>query len=301
MMLGAVMSLRKIQLDVVRVYTGTQFRVEGLRPDVVADYVDAMKSGAVFPPVDVVFDGDVYWLADGFHRVEAYRQLAVLTIDANVVEGTLRDAMLHAMQANLRHGLRPSRADKRKAVEVMLLDDEWSRKSDREIGRHCGVDGKTVASLRQELGITAPATRVTMRSGRQVEVDTTNIGAKRSDDDCGIPQLTETSSPPDPTERDTSAAVKIASAYGWSTEDALVYVLCQKSKRQQDQLRRSERKAEAERLRQRVARKLRKELPEAKRKRIVSGLAEASELAAQFGVSTSIVLELVKADAVNKK
>lgn len=301
------MGVQEIAVFEVRVYTGTQFRVAGLQPETVDEYVDAMNAGAVFPPVDVVFDGDVYWLADGFHRVEAYRRREVKTIQANVIEGTLRDAMLHAMQANLRHGLRPSRADKRKAVEVMLLDEEWRQWADREIGRRCGVDGKTVKALRDELGLTSPTTKKTMRGGRVVEVETGNIGTRQKDDNCGIPQLTEAEQANDarvttePTDKDRSAASKIATDYGWSSEDALVYVLCQKSKRQQDQQRRAERKVESERLRRKVAQQLRKTLPEAKRKRIASGFIEASELARQYGVPTSVVLDLVRADAKAKR
>lgn len=294
------MSLRKMALVDVTVYTGTQFRVAGLQPEVVDDYVSALESGAVFPPIHVVYDGSVYYLADGFHRVEAYRRHGVEIVDANVVEGTLRDAMLYAMQANLRHGLRPSRADKRKAVEAMLLDDEWCTWSDREIGRRCGVDGKTVKALRDELGLLAQTTKKTLRAGRVVEVDTGNIGARQKDD-CGIPQSSKQTEPSEPTDKDKAAADKVAKDYGWSIDDALVYVLCLESKRQQDRQRRAERKAEAERLRQKMVRKLRKSLPEAKRKRIVSGLQEASELARQYGVSTSVVLDVVRADAQNKR
>ena len=34
-------------------------------------YAEAMKKGAVFPPVTVFYDGEEYWLADGFHRMSA--------------------------------------------------------------------------------------------------------------------------------------------------------------------------------------------------------------------------------------
>lgn len=46
---------------------GTQPRAacEASRVD---EYASDMKEGAVFPPVDVFYDGAKYWLADGFHR-----------------------------------------------------------------------------------------------------------------------------------------------------------------------------------------------------------------------------------------
>ena len=39
-----------------------------LNTNLTAEYADAMKAGAVFPPLTVFHDGKVYWLADGFHR-----------------------------------------------------------------------------------------------------------------------------------------------------------------------------------------------------------------------------------------
>src|SRR4051794_28372299 len=37
--------------------------------EVVERYRDAMEAGDAFPPVTVFFDGEEYWLADGWHRV----------------------------------------------------------------------------------------------------------------------------------------------------------------------------------------------------------------------------------------
>jgi len=47
----------------------------------------------------------------------------------------LRNAVLHAIGANAIHRLRRSNADKRKAVEMMLADDEWSVLPNTEIPR----------------------------------------------------------------------------------------------------------------------------------------------------------------------
>jgi hypothetical protein len=58
------------------------------------------------PPVHVFFDGKFYWLADGFHRFKAVWSLrhmgAKFThIRAVVHEGTKREAVIYAAQANL--------------------------------------------------------------------------------------------------------------------------------------------------------------------------------------------------------
>jgi uncharacterized protein (DUF1015 family) len=55
---------------------GAQMRVE-MHPTTVHDYADDMLAGAVFPPVIIYFDGTDYWLADGYHRVEAARKISL--------------------------------------------------------------------------------------------------------------------------------------------------------------------------------------------------------------------------------
>ncbi len=129
---------------------GAQMRVE-MKPDVVRDYADDMAAGAIFPPVLVYHDGTDYWLADGFHRVAAARKIERETIDAEVREGTARDAIIQGIGANASHGLRRTQADKRRAVERLLRDEEWSKWSDRKIAKVAKVDHKTVGKIRREL------------------------------------------------------------------------------------------------------------------------------------------------------
>jgi hypothetical protein len=121
-------------------------------PHVVDEYAAAMRKGAVFPPVVVFFDGTTNWLAEGFHRLEAVEKIGRKEILADIRPGSKRDAMLHAAASNAAHGLRRTQEDKRRAVATLLQDEEWSKWSDREIGRHCCVDHKTVASVRNSLG-----------------------------------------------------------------------------------------------------------------------------------------------------
>lgn len=129
---------------------GAQMRVE-MKPDVVREYADEMAAGVTFPPVIVYHDGTDFWLADGFHRVAAARKLDRETIVAEVHEGGDRDAILHGIGSNASHGLRRTQADKRRAVERLLRDQEWSKWSDRKIAKVAKVDHKTVARVRREL------------------------------------------------------------------------------------------------------------------------------------------------------
>jgi hypothetical protein len=129
---------------------GAQMRVE-MRPETVNEYAADMLDGAVFPPVIVFFDGRDYWLADGFHRVEAARKIEREAIDTEVRQGTIRDAILHGIGANAYHGLRRTQADLRRAVKILLTDPEWSRLSDRRLGEIAAVDHKTIGKYRREL------------------------------------------------------------------------------------------------------------------------------------------------------
>ncbi|MCZ6859083.1 MAG: ParB/RepB/Spo0J family partition protein, partial [Alphaproteobacteria bacterium] len=129
---------------------GAQMRVE-MKPDVVRDYADDMAAGAVFPPVIVYHNGTDYWLGDGYHRVEAARKLERETIDAEVRDGDARQAILHGCGSNASHGLRRTQADKRRAIERLLRDDEWSKWSNRRIAKAAAVDHKTVEKVRREL------------------------------------------------------------------------------------------------------------------------------------------------------
>ena len=129
---------------------GAQMRVE-MRIETVHDYAEDMLKGAVFPPIVVFFDGTDYWLGDGYHRVEAARKIERESIDAEIRQGTQRDAILYGISANATHGLRRTQADKRRAVERLLTDPEWARWSDRKIAEAAKVDHKTVAKIRREL------------------------------------------------------------------------------------------------------------------------------------------------------
>jgi len=96
---------------------GMQVRAR-LCEETVKEYAEAMAAGAKFPPVIVFHDGTNYWLADGFHRLEAWKRNGVNSIKAEVKEGSRIDALKFAFSANSSHGLRMSNEDKRNAVKI---------------------------------------------------------------------------------------------------------------------------------------------------------------------------------------
>lgn len=145
-----------IGLDKIRIDGGTQSRVK-IDEHVVAQYADEMLNGDLFPPVVLFHDGVDYWLADGFHRYFANKRINSPGISADVKEGSVRDAILHGIEANNKHGLRPTNEDKRKGVITMLKDIEWQDYSNREIANICGVSHTLVNAIRKELEAGKPS------------------------------------------------------------------------------------------------------------------------------------------------
>jgi uncharacterized ParB-like nuclease family protein len=170
----SVLDLERIRMD-----GGTQARVQ-INQVTVSEYAEAMRDGALFPPVEVFHDGQAHWLADGFHRVLAAQEAGLVSIRANVREGSQRDARLYAAGANAAHGLRRSNADKQQAVQLLLADAEWRTWSDREIARRCGVHHQMVGKLRAEASLDDSSSErtYTTRHGTVAVMDVSKIGAK---------------------------------------------------------------------------------------------------------------------------
>jgi len=129
---------------------GTQTRAE-LNDTVIDEYAEAYGQGIELPPIEVYFDQETYWLADGFHRVRAVQQIGRDAIIATVHPGNQRDAILHAVSANETHGLRRNTADRRQAVLLLLNDPEWRLWSSHKIAEKCSVSHTFVNKIRREM------------------------------------------------------------------------------------------------------------------------------------------------------
>lgn len=169
-----------IPLDRVRRDGGTQPRAE-LNEEWAADYAEQMAEGARFPGVVVFYDGSDYWLADGFHRCRAAEISGLAEISADIRTGTRRDAVLYSAGANGQHGHRRTNADKRRAVMMLLEDSEWTRWSDREIARKCGVGNQMVSQLRHSICVNHTDDQRFVRRGDTVYTQNTgNIGQRQA-------------------------------------------------------------------------------------------------------------------------
>ena len=126
-----------------------------LNEDTVQDYADAMERGDRFPAVTVFTDGAEYYLADGFHRVEALRRIGKRAVVAELQEGDFKAALLYALKANSTHGLRRTNADKRHALEMAWnarMELFGGEPSINLLAETCGVSFSTVQRFRSEQG-----------------------------------------------------------------------------------------------------------------------------------------------------
>lgn len=173
--------MKKLNLLTIKIDGGTQARVS-LNQDVVKEYAESMREGDVFPPVTVFFDGSEYWLADGFHRYFATNFNGLTSIDAEVKNGTLDDAILFAFSANGKRGLSMTFEDNRNIIYAMLRHPEWSKWTNTAIAKHIGVSSMTVGRVKATMEKKSDEPTVKKyvdKSGKESTVDTSKLKTKQ--------------------------------------------------------------------------------------------------------------------------
>ena len=155
----------------------TQSRV-AICQETVAEYAESMLDGKPFPKVTVFFDGIHHYLVDGYHRYFAYKKVGIKDISVEIINGTLRDAVLYAAGVNDDHGLRRTNEDKRKAVMTLLDDLEWCEWTDTAIAKECKVTSMTVGRIRKSLSLEQIEKKYVNKQGKEITVNTENLGRK---------------------------------------------------------------------------------------------------------------------------
>ena len=118
------------------------------------------------PPV--VVDQRTMKVIDGVHRVEASRRLGRTDIRALLFSGSETEALVVAVQANIRHGKPLTRSERQGAAGNLLR--RCPDRSDRWVAEVCGLSHSTVARIRQAAEALGPGVR-TGRDGRRRPVD----------------------------------------------------------------------------------------------------------------------------------
>lgn len=144
-------------------------------------YREDLESGIPrLPPVILIEtpEGKLI-LADGFTRIAAAKRIELRSVLATVRPGTKRDAIMTGIQRNSTHGSPLTLAERRRAVERLFSDPAWAKESDRELGRRCGLDCKTVSKVRCKMAPTSTGeTRTVRRAGKVFQMQV--LTARRS-------------------------------------------------------------------------------------------------------------------------
>lgn len=169
-----------LSVDQIRRDGNTQHRV-AVNTRIIAEYAKLLAEGAAFPPVTVWFDGENYWLSDGFQRVAASEAIGRETIAAEVYNGTLDDAKWASYGANSKHGLRWTASDVQNVLSAAIRHPNARRLSNMEIARHLKLPEATVRRWRCNLSSSGDddGIRIVKRGSSTYEMKTGMIGTKR--------------------------------------------------------------------------------------------------------------------------
>lgn len=176
--------LRRVPLTSIFIEQSIQPRAK-LDMKRVRDFAELMSSGQRFPAVVVFELQQGLTLADGAHRLEALKIAGHEVVAVQVMQGTLREAALFAIQANAAHGQSLTRAEKKLAAERLLRDQEWSQWSDAEIGRHCGISARHIGRIRKANhpdNVMVKTRKCRSRFGVVREMDTSRMGPGKAGD-----------------------------------------------------------------------------------------------------------------------
>jgi uncharacterized ParB-like nuclease family protein len=205
-----------IRVDQISTSGGTQSRV-AITESVVKEYMTDIQDGEILPPLEVHYDGKVYWLVDGFHRLEAYKRLGHERVPCDVTRSTLEKAQWASYGANKAHGLRRTIADKRKCTRDAIAHPMSKNLTDRKLAEHLGVSNTFISNIKAESKTkTQPTGEVTVNVDSDItqtegENDTPthvpcpHCGSELEDDDgecavCHDPKTPE--NPPDEVDED---------------------------------------------------------------------------------------------------
>jgi hypothetical protein len=170
--------VREVSVDLVLSDPAVTARFEPSE-ETIFRYSLCLAKGDNFPPIDVFDLGMNYLLADGGHRLEAYRLECIDKIWARVHPGGRSEALIFAAGSNVKHGLLRTNRDKHRVVENVLKHPDLGKMSNNKIAEICAVSQPFVGRVRWQLtcnGFKFESVRVGS-NGRQIE--TANIGQKK--------------------------------------------------------------------------------------------------------------------------
>ncbi len=141
------MSIETVEIAALDMRSGTQVRV-AIDSEIVYEYAGHLDE--LPKPVAFRIEGrEQLVLAAGFHRIAATEVAGQHSAEVEVREGTFEDALIFACQSNLKHGVRMTAADKRKAIRTLLR--EVPGRSARWYAEAVGCSHNTVLKVQNGL------------------------------------------------------------------------------------------------------------------------------------------------------
>lgn len=168
-----------IKIEDITIDSEIQLETRGIDNNTVAGYVEAMSNSDKFPPIIIYDDGTIKWLSAGFHRVSAARFLGITEIEAEIRQGTKKDAMIFAATDNAGHGRPMSQAQKQEAANRLFELINWS---DPKIAQKLAVGNATIWRWREEWkqnlssSYEEDTTRTATRGDTTYQINVSNIG-----------------------------------------------------------------------------------------------------------------------------
>jgi hypothetical protein len=94
--------------------------------EIVNEWTLLIKPTKDSSPLKVCFDGQKYWLFDGYHRLEAMKTLGFNRCDVIIYRGDRRDALRRYIKDKLRvKGVRSVSKVFKHCLDVLIKDKEW--------------------------------------------------------------------------------------------------------------------------------------------------------------------------------
>ncbi len=129
---------------------------EKLDEDAVERYAERYADGAEMGEPSCVQEGEIYWVADGWHRGKAAPKAGIEALPFRVYQGDFALARLLSRLANKPHDAVPmKRVDLQRSVRCAIEDDaqKGAHRSDPALAEECGVHHRTVRAERRRAAL----------------------------------------------------------------------------------------------------------------------------------------------------
>jgi hypothetical protein len=131
------MKLKLLSVEIVAIETLiNETEIFPNSPAIVNEWVELIGPTNDSLPMKVCFDGDKYWLFDGYHRLEAMTSLGFNRCDVIIYRGNRRDALRRYIKDKFK-GKYEYQQHKvfMHCIKVLTEDPEWANSETKELVR----------------------------------------------------------------------------------------------------------------------------------------------------------------------